>query len=77
MPLQKCTKDKESGWRWGQHGHCYTGPDGKKKAIKQGILIEGPENFKKEMSSDSELRTAFAELDLGEQLMVMMPETHQ
>lgn len=47
MPLTRCTQDGKSGWRWGQQGHCYTGKDGKKNAIKQGIAIEGPEKFKK------------------------------
>lgn len=47
MPLQKC---EENGWRWGDQGKCYHGKDGKKKAIKQGIAIEGPEKFSKKVS---------------------------
>jgi len=42
MPLQRCG---EGGWRWGKEGKCYTGPGAKKKAIKQGIVIEGPKKF--------------------------------
>jgi len=45
MPLQNCTDSGKSGWRWGKSGKCYTGRDGKKKAIRQGISIEGPEKF--------------------------------
>jgi len=44
MPLKRC---KKNGWKWGDNGHCYTGKDAKKMAIKQGIAIEGPENFVK------------------------------
>jgi len=40
MPLKKCTKDGASGWKWGDSGHCYTGPDAKNKALKQGRAIE-------------------------------------
>lgn len=42
MPLKRCG---DGGWKWGDEGKCYTGPDGKKKAIKQGVAIEGPQKF--------------------------------
>ena len=45
MPLKKCTIDDKSGYKWGNEGKCYTGPNAKKKAIKQGLAIEGPEKF--------------------------------
>jgi len=45
MPLKKCSANGKSGWKWGDQGHCYTGPSGKKQAIKQGVAIEGPEKF--------------------------------
>ena len=45
MPLKKCTEDQKSGYKWGNKGKCFTGPDAKKKAIKQGVAIEGPEKF--------------------------------
>jgi|GEM_PF-1507088 len=45
MPLKKCADNDKSGWKWGDEGKCYVGPDGKKKAIKQGIAIEGPQKF--------------------------------
>lgn len=52
MPLKQCNVDGKSGWKWGDSGHCYTGPEGKKKAIKQGIAIEGPEKFSKIQHSE-------------------------
>jgi len=45
MPLKKCSSDGKSGWKWGDSGHCYTGPGGKNKAIRQGVAIEGPDKF--------------------------------
>tara|TARA_Y100001951_G_scaffold96648_1_gene95552 strand:- start:2140 stop:2517 length:378 start_codon:yes stop_codon:yes gene_type:complete len=45
MPLKKCTIDSKAGYKWGDDGKCYTGPEGKKKAIKQGVAVEGPEKF--------------------------------
>lgn len=45
MPLKRCTVDGKSGWKWGNEGKCYTGKDGKKKAIRQGIAVEGPKKF--------------------------------
>lgn len=43
MPLIK----KNGKWQWGENGKPYSS---KKKAIKQGIAIEGPEKFKEEIS---------------------------
>ena len=40
MPLQQCQTEGRTGWRWGQRGKCYTGPDAKRKAIRQGVAIE-------------------------------------
>jgi len=45
MPLKKCTVDGKPGWQWGAQGKCYSGPNAKKQAIKQGVAIEGPEKF--------------------------------
>jgi hypothetical protein len=41
MPVKKCNEDGKSGWKWGDEGKCYVGPNGKQEAIKQGIAIEG------------------------------------
>ena len=60
MPLKKCSEDKQSGWKWGDQGKCYTGPEGKRKAIRQGVAIEGPEKFSKKVKA-GELE--FAEKD--------------
>lgn len=49
MPLKQCNNGNKSGYKWGDSGHCYTGKDAKKKAIRQGYAID-PEKFKKEMS---------------------------
>ena len=52
MPLKKCTENQKSGYKWGSEGKCYTGPDAKKKAIKQGVAIEGPEKFSQKVVSE-------------------------
>jgi hypothetical protein len=44
MPLHRCGT---SGWKWGENGKCYYGPNAKKNAIKQGISYEGPEKVQK------------------------------
>ncbi len=38
IPLMKCEKD---GWKYGDSGKCYHGPDAKKKAVKQGLAENG------------------------------------
>jgi hypothetical protein len=45
MPLKRCTVDGKAGYQWGDAGKCYTGRDAKKKAIRQGVAVEGPEKF--------------------------------
>ena len=45
MPLKRCSENNKSGWKWGDQGKCYTGEDAKKKALKQGVAIEGPKKF--------------------------------
>ena len=54
MPLKKCSEDKQSGWKWGDTGKCYTGKNAQQKAIKQGIAIEGPEKFQQKASQFEE-----------------------
>ena len=61
MPLKQCTnKDGVKGWSWG-NGGCIVGKDAKKKAIKVGIKVEGPEKFAKIMKSDAECVVALTE----------------
>lgn len=45
----------KSGWKYGDSGKCYTGPDAKKNATKQGLAIDGPDKFKKEEASQRPL----------------------
>ena len=40
MPINKCSNNGKSGYKWGDSGTCYTGKTGKKKAMKQGVAIE-------------------------------------
>lgn len=54
MPLKRCSDGGKDGWKWGDQGHCYTGKEGKQQAIKQGIVIEGPEKFAEIMKKESE-----------------------
>jgi hypothetical protein len=62
MPLKKCSENNKSGWKWGDSGKCFVGPDGKKKAIKQGIAIEGPKKFS-EMASEHEFEIYESEIE--------------
>lgn len=39
MPLKKCVVNGKQGWKWGDEGKCYTGPDAKKKALEQAKAI--------------------------------------
>ena len=64
MPLVRCSKDGKSGWKWGKDNtSCFTGPNGKKQAIKQGVAIEGPEKFAAE-ASEEEVNEAIGNLDI-------------
>jgi hypothetical protein len=65
MPLQRCG-DGGKGWRWGKSGKCYLGPGAKKKAIKQGLAVEGPDKFKKVASLAEYLTLFLADEDLEE-----------
>jgi hypothetical protein len=71
MPLKKCSDKGKSRWKWGNQGHCYTGPGAKKKAIKQGIAVEGPEKFAQiastfeESATIDEVAEAMVELGYG------------
>lgn len=49
MPLMKCTKDGKSGYKFGDEGHCYTGPNAKANAAKQGRAIEMSKHAKGEL----------------------------
>lgn len=36
MPLKKCAQDNKNGYKWGNSGTCFTGPDAKKSALAVG-----------------------------------------
>ena len=59
MPIKTCSADGKSGYKYGDSGHCYTGKDAKKKAIKQGLAIHYKQGtmdkFEKEMKSSGSL----------------------
>jgi len=39
MPIKQCVINGKRGWKYGDMGTCYTGPNAKQDAIKQGIAI--------------------------------------
>lgn len=47
MPVQRCTKNGKSGWKWGQSGKCYTGKNAKSKAKEQGQAIKASQAERK------------------------------
>ena len=55
MPLKNCNVDGKAGYQWGDQGKCYTGPGAKKKALKQGVAVEGPEKFSEYMKNRGEV----------------------
>lgn len=44
MPLMKCTKNGESGWKFGESGKCYVGENAKEKALEQGRAIKSQQS---------------------------------
>lgn len=54
MPVKKCMRNLQRGYKWGDHGHCYTGPDAKEKAIKQGQAIKAAEESRALFMSELE-----------------------
>ena len=54
MPIQRCTRNEESGWQWGDEGTCYlpseegSDEDSEQKAIDQAIAAgASPDEFQK------------------------------
>lgn len=39
MPIKRCQENGKSGFKYGDLGTCYTGPNAKEKAIRQAIAI--------------------------------------
>lgn len=44
MPVMTCMKDGVAGYKWGEGGVCFPGPQGKDKAIAVGRAIEAQKN---------------------------------
>jgi len=39
MPVKRCTRRGQSGYRWGDAGKCYIGEGAREKALSQGQAI--------------------------------------
>lgn len=67
MPLKQCEINGKPGWKWGNEGKCYPGDSGKKKAIAQGIDIEGDKfaesysDYPKQASENAKIALRWAE----------------
>lgn len=48
MPIMSCQKDGKNGWKWGEQGVCFIGPDGRAKAEAVGRAIEANKNRKEQ-----------------------------
>lgn len=79
MPLNKCQKDGKQGYKWGDSGHCYTGPGAKEKALKQGRAIEiskkayAEELSKNDLILDEEVKNFIEqELSKGDYLEILV-----
>lgn len=54
MPIKECQIDGVSGFKWGDQGKCYTGPDAKKKAMIQGIAASRNGAKENKLKSDKD-----------------------
>jgi len=69
MPINQCTlPNGGSGYKWGSKGKCYKN---KRDAIKQGVAIEGSENFAKKASAE-ELNAALADTELPAHVRIVL-----
>lgn len=67
MPLMRCQADGKDGWKWGSSGKCYTGPEGKGKAKKQGRAIEREKHMNGQLSEESPADLADLYVDEAEE----------
>jgi len=67
MPLQTCVKDDEVGYKYGDNGHCYIGPNSKKNALRAGAEA----GLKEGMARD-EFFSIISELDFEEQVQLTL-----
>jgi hypothetical protein len=73
MPIKQCIVDGKKGWKYGDMGTCYTGPNGKQDAIRQAIAIisdkpkeveklaESYSDYPKEASENAKVALRWAE----------------
>lgn len=47
MPIKKCQDNNKLGYKWGDQGKCYTGTQGKQKALQQMKAIKASQAKKK------------------------------
>lgn len=40
MPIKKCQSNSKKGFKYGDSGKCYTGPNAKEMAVKQAVAIK-------------------------------------
>jgi len=54
MPIMSCSSGGKSGYKWGNSGHCYTGPNARARAAAQAAAAyaNGYKGDGKEYSSD-------------------------
>ena len=53
MPIQTCIKGEKVGFKFGDNGHCYIGPNARQQAAKQGAAIEISKHSKGEASNEN------------------------
>ena len=59
-----------AGWSWGNDDYVFSGPDGKRQAIKYGIVLEGADEARAMLArcstvSDMEFGIALSEVRAG------------
>ncbi len=62
MPVMSCTADGKSGYKWGDSGKCYTGPNAKADALKQGRAIEASKAREAKKNMEENTTAPFASI---------------
>ena len=57
MPLLRCSKDGQRGWKWGEGGACFVGPNAREKALEQGRVVEARQSQTKSKDGEKVLVT--------------------
>jgi hypothetical protein len=66
MPVKSCQINGEPGYKWGDEGKCYTGPDAKAKAYEQGkaigdLSLESYTDYPQEATDNAKIALRWAE----------------